>query len=103
MDEAQDEEALATPLNALPQGPQVTDLTHALALIKGELSMRDAEVPYITIHRGLQALWTGLGNLEAGHNKQGVTLHFCQDRVDHLVTDTWAAWGRSNKAMHAVE
>ncbi len=74
-----------------------------LALVKGELGTRDTEAPYITIHRELQGLWTGLKNLEAGHTKQGETLCFCQDRVDHLVTDTRVAWGRSNEAMHAVE
>jgi hypothetical protein len=88
---------------AQPQGPWVTDLKHALALIKGELGMRDADATYNTVHGGLQGLWTGLESLEARHIKQGETLRCCQDNVDLLTTGSKAAWGKSNKAMHAVE
>jgi hypothetical protein len=43
-----------------PQGPQLTDLKHALALVKGELGTRDVHAPYITVHGGIKGLWTGL-------------------------------------------
>jgi hypothetical protein len=39
---------------AQPQGPRVTNLKHALALVKGELGMRDADATYNTVHGGLQ-------------------------------------------------
>jgi hypothetical protein len=101
--EAYNKEASSALSNALPQGPQVMDLKHTLALAKGELGTRDADMPYITVHGGIQGLWTGLGILEVGHDKQGETLCVCQDRVDHLMTDTRAASGKSNKALHAME
>jgi hypothetical protein len=87
----------------LPQGPWVTALKHALALIKGELGMQSKEAPYNTLHGGIQGLWTGLGNMEEGYIKQGETLRACQDRVDHLFMDTRATWGKSNEAISAVE
>ncbi len=88
---------------AQPQGPQVTNLKHALALVKGELGTRDADATYNTVHGGPQGLWTGLKSLEARHNKQGETLRCCQDNVDLLTTESKAAWGKNNEAMRAVE
>jgi hypothetical protein len=93
----------ASALQAQPQGPWVTNLKHAFVLVKGELGTRDADATYTTVHGGLQGLWTGLKSLEARYNKQGETLRCCQDNVDLLTTESKAAWGKSNKAMRAVE
>jgi hypothetical protein len=78
----------------LPQGPKVTALKHALALVKGELVTQSMEAPYNTVHGGIQGLWTGLGKMEEGHLKQEETLWACQYKVDHLLTDTRAPWGK---------
>jgi hypothetical protein len=99
LEEAYDEDASSVSSSNLPQGPRVTALKHALALVKGELGMWSAEAPYNTLHGGIQGLWTGLGNMEEGYIKQGETLRACQDRVAHLFTDTRAMWGKSNKAI----
>jgi hypothetical protein len=103
LEEAYNEEASLVSLSSLPQGPRVTALKHTLALVKGELGTWSTEAPYNTLHGGIQGLWTGLGNMEEGYIKQGETLRACQDRVDHLFTDTRAAWGKSNEAIRAVE
>jgi hypothetical protein len=99
LEEAYDEDGLLVSSSNLPQGPRVTALKHALALVKSELGMRSAEALYNTLHGGIQGLWTGLGNMEEGYIKLGETLRACQDRVDHLLMDTRAMWGKSNKAI----
>jgi hypothetical protein len=99
LEEAYDEDASSVSSSNLPQGPRVTALKHALALVKGELGMWSAEAPYNTLHGGIQGLWTGLGNMEEEYIKQGETPRACQDRVDHLFTDTRATWGNINKAI----
>ncbi len=41
-------------------------LKHLLALVKGELGLREVEAPYVMVHGGLQGSWDKLRALERG-------------------------------------
>ena len=52
------------------QGPRITTLMHALALVKGEMGSQVLNAPYVTMHCRLRSMWDGLKNLKAGLDKQ---------------------------------
>ena len=62
--ELEDEDGRSILSDNLPQGPRVTALKHALALVKGELGSKPQNATYNTLHGGIQGLWQNLGTLE---------------------------------------
>ena len=101
--EKEDDDGGSISSDNLPQGPRVTALKHALALVKGELGSRPSDARYNTLHGGIQGLWQNLGTLEDAQAHQQERLVTHQAKLDGLFVDSRATWNKCEAAARAVE
>jgi len=101
--ELEDDDGGSISSDNLPQGPRVTALKHALALIKGELGSKPPDATYNTLHGGIQGLWQSMGTLEEASTQQLERLGTHQAKLDGLFVDSRATWNKCDAAARAVE
>jgi hypothetical protein len=80
--------------------PSHLKLKHLLALVKGELELREVDAPYVTVHGGLQGSWDKLHALESGvvEDRRVLASKANDLQVGLILTQVKATWNKAAAA-----
>jgi hypothetical protein len=104
-EEGGDDESITTAGTSWDVRASHLNLTHSLALVKGELGSRDNDASYVTVHGGLQGSWGKLRALERAVAQDRLVLanKAEESKVGLILMQATAAWNKASMAELLVD